>query len=192
MNKYEIRTEKKKMLILQSALSLFRERGFVAVSVKEIATLAGVSQVSIYNYFKGKDALVKECVNHLMQEEFTEARSILYKDGNYKDKLFKAFEACTNATCRLLAEYFSSEALQDKVFLDLYTEGTKQLKIELYCEYIEFGRREGMIDSSISQESIISFMKAMEHIELPHESLEDMKKREIEIQKLILFGLIGK
>ncbi|EGP8440429.1 TetR/AcrR family transcriptional regulator, partial [Listeria monocytogenes] len=50
MNNYEKRTLKKKTAIIQAALSLFGEQGFSDVSIKDIAALADVSQVSIYNY----------------------------------------------------------------------------------------------------------------------------------------------
>ena len=192
MNKYEMRTEKKKMLIIEAALQLFREKGFVAVSIKEIASSADVSQVSIYNYFKSKDALVKECINLLLQEDLTKARNVLHSKGDFRDKLIKAFETCTNAACHSLVEYFSVEARKDKIFLNLYIEGTKQIKTELYCDYIDLGRREGIIDSSISTESILAFMHAMEHVEFPCDSSKNITKRELEIQRLLLFGLIGR
>jgi AcrR family transcriptional regulator len=43
--------------ILDAAESLFAQRGFAAVSVREIAGQVGVNQASIYNHFPSKQAL---------------------------------------------------------------------------------------------------------------------------------------
>lgn len=52
MNNYEKRTLSKKTAIIEAAQILFGKQGFTAVSIKDIAALADVSQVSIYNYFE--------------------------------------------------------------------------------------------------------------------------------------------
>lgn len=45
--------------IMNHALALFSEHGYDATSVKMIAEAAGVSQGLLYNYFNGKDALLR-------------------------------------------------------------------------------------------------------------------------------------
>ncbi|EAO7445718.1 TetR/AcrR family transcriptional regulator, partial [Listeria monocytogenes] len=87
MNNYEKRTRKKKTAIIQAALSLFGKKGFSDVSIKDIATLADVSQVSIYNYFGSKEALVSECASIIMQDTITLAEEILASEGTFTQKL---------------------------------------------------------------------------------------------------------
>ena len=76
MNKYELRTNKKKEDIVNSALALFRDNGFQNTSIKQIADRAKVSQVSIYNYFGSKDALVTECAKVIMKNTLENAKQI--------------------------------------------------------------------------------------------------------------------
>lgn len=45
-------------LIFETALAQFAERGFHAVSVKELADAAGISLGSLYTYFQSKEQLV--------------------------------------------------------------------------------------------------------------------------------------
>src|SRR5207302_10232136 len=46
--------------ISQAALELFYQRGFHAVSVRDIATRAGISVSLLYHYFASKDALLQD------------------------------------------------------------------------------------------------------------------------------------
>ncbi|EJW4265465.1 TPA: TetR/AcrR family transcriptional regulator, partial [Listeria monocytogenes] len=94
MNNYEKRTLKKKTAIIQAALSLFGKQGFSDVSIKDIATLADVSQVSIYNYFGSKEALVGECARIIMQDTITLAEEILASEGTFTQKLERALKLC--------------------------------------------------------------------------------------------------
>lgn len=54
-------------LIMQEALDLFAEKGYAAVSMRDIATAVGIRASSIYNHFCGKqelfDALVQKANN---------------------------------------------------------------------------------------------------------------------------------
>lgn len=53
------KAERTRAAILESALSLFRERGFDATTMREVARRAGVSSGNAYYYFASKDHLVQ-------------------------------------------------------------------------------------------------------------------------------------
>ncbi len=63
-NRQEIRSEETRRAILAAAGTLFAERGFDAVTMREIARTAGCSHTTIYLYFKDKEALL----HHLSME----------------------------------------------------------------------------------------------------------------------------
>ncbi|MFC4022426.1 TetR/AcrR family transcriptional regulator [Oceanobacillus longus] len=54
------RSEETKKIILITAGKLFAEKGYDAVSIREIAKKAGCSHTTIYLYFKDKEALLHE------------------------------------------------------------------------------------------------------------------------------------
>jgi AcrR family transcriptional regulator len=56
--KQEMRSEETKQSILMAARELFGKKGFDAVTMREIAKLAGCSHTTIYIYFKDKEALL--------------------------------------------------------------------------------------------------------------------------------------
>jgi AcrR family transcriptional regulator len=56
---FQAMQEESRTAILQAALELFAENGFAQTSVAMIAKRAGISQGLMYNYFSGKDELLK-------------------------------------------------------------------------------------------------------------------------------------
>lgn len=59
-SRQEVRSEETKRAILAAATQLFAERGFEAVSIREIAKAAGCSHTTLYIYFKDKEALLHQ------------------------------------------------------------------------------------------------------------------------------------
>ncbi len=57
-SRQEMRAEETKRAILTAAGQLFGERGYDAVTMREIAKAAGCSHTTIYLYFKDKEALL--------------------------------------------------------------------------------------------------------------------------------------
>ena len=60
MNKKELKAAETKKKIISAAGKLFSERGYNAVTIREIAKEAGCSHTAIYLYFKDKDTLLHE------------------------------------------------------------------------------------------------------------------------------------
>ncbi|MDP5276255.1 TetR/AcrR family transcriptional regulator [Chengkuizengella axinellae] len=66
--KIELRSEETKRSILAASSKLFTEKGFSAVSIREIAKQAGCSHTTIYIYFKDKEALLHAISMPLLEE----------------------------------------------------------------------------------------------------------------------------
>ncbi|EOT1232788.1 TetR/AcrR family transcriptional regulator [Listeria innocua] len=191
MNNYEKRTLKKKTAIIQAALSLFGKQGFSDVSIKDIASLAGVSQVSIYNYFGNKEALVAECAKIIMQDTITLAEEILVSEGTFTDKLARAIQLCQAEINMSLSKFISTEASKDSQFITLLVNNINKLKNDIYMEYVAAGKKAKVINNDISDDVIQLFIDAINGLGLtvPEEELE---KKQAEIIHLFLYGLIGK
>ena len=188
MNKYEQRTNRKKEAIVNSALVLFREKGFKNTSIKQISEAAKVSQVSIYNYFGSKDALVMECARIFMKDTLENAKWILEEPVPFMDKLDKALSLCTGEIHSSINEYFSEQALEDKVFLTLLSDGLMAVQSEMYEAFIDYGKREGVIDKSIPNTVLMKFILAFNQITLSSTNYRE----EVEmLHHLFLHGILG-
>lgn len=68
--------ERAREAILHAAADIFAESGYVKTSMKEIASHAGISVGMLYNYFKGKEQIYRELIEHYfthLQERATAA-----------------------------------------------------------------------------------------------------------------------
>ncbi|EAC6441310.1 TetR/AcrR family transcriptional regulator [Listeria monocytogenes] len=191
MNNYEKRTLKKKTAIIQAALSLFGKQGFSDVSIKDIASLAGVSQVSIYNYFGNKEALVAECAKIIMQDTITLAEEILVSEGTFTDKLARAIQLCQAEINVFLSKFISTEASKDSQFIRLLVNNINKLKKDIYMEYVAAGKKVKVINNDISDDVIQLFIDSINGLGLTV-SEEELEKKQAEIIHLFLYGLIGK
>ncbi|EAA0405923.1 TetR/AcrR family transcriptional regulator [Listeria monocytogenes] len=190
MNNYEKRTLSKKTAIIEAAQILFGKQGFTAVSIKDIAALADVSQVSIYNYFGSKEALIGECARVIMQDTIALAEEILASEGTFTQKLERAIQLCNAEINLSLSKFISKEASKDQQFLILLVNNINSLKKEIYMKYVAAGKEAQVIDNAISDEVIQLFIDAINSLGLtvPEEELEE---KQAEIIQLFLYGLIG-
>ncbi|MEC0201364.1 TetR/AcrR family transcriptional regulator [Paenibacillus lautus] len=189
MNKFEIRTQQKKEAIIHAALKLFKEKGFVHVSIKDIAEESGVSSVSLYNYFGSKEGVVKECANVLMQNTIHMAKELLKQNIEFKDKLSQVLEICADQDYQLLC---TPGAVEDQVLASLYSENTNKIRIELIQEFIELGKREGAIHSSVSLETLLELLSAVGTLQASWSKSGNYKNKMAELNQLLLFGFIGR
>ena len=72
--------------ILEAATRVFAEKGFRRATTRDVARTAGVSEGTIYNYFKNKDALLMAILDRLNE---TERRAEDFEEGMATD--FRGF-----------------------------------------------------------------------------------------------------
>ena len=184
MNQYQKTTEKKKQAIIQSALSLFKEKGFKETSIQSIAKVAEVSPVSIYNYFDKKDNLVALCINELFKDIIQEAENILLSN------IDQALALCQKKISQQISNYFQEKTLEDPTFTKLMTKAIDEKKREIYRAYIELGKNENIIAKDLSTEVILNVMSALNstgnHLS-PNKNIEDETKQ---IHHILLYGIL--
>lgn len=84
--------EKKKELIMQSALELFSLKGFYNTTIPDIAGSLKMSVGNMYNYFKSKDILAKEIIKYISIYLGSKLREINELDISTEEKTRKIIE----------------------------------------------------------------------------------------------------
>lgn len=66
-----MKPESRKQEIIRTAATLFKERGYSAVTMRDLAAALGIKAASLYNHISSKQQLLKEIIIAIA-EEFTE------------------------------------------------------------------------------------------------------------------------
>lgn len=81
------RGEQTRRLVVDTALRLFRERGYEKTTMRAIAREAGLSVGNAYYYFPSKDHLVQEFYSRLQAEHTAAAMPVLAAGGEFAERL---------------------------------------------------------------------------------------------------------
>ena len=80
-------SEETRRQILDTALGLFRERGFEETTIRDIAGRAGLSLGAAYYYFKSKEAIVGAYYDYVQDEHLVRSREAFARNGDLRDRL---------------------------------------------------------------------------------------------------------
>ena len=118
--------------ILQEALSLFSEKGYEAVSVRDIARAVGVKESSLYNHFKNKRDIFDSIINEFSQRgtEFFERFNIMAADGSFTadSRTVAVYQQMSSEQFETMAGFIFDYYFTDEINVKL----RKMLTIEQY------------------------------------------------------------
>jgi len=83
----ELIKNESKAKIVDAGLKLFIEKGLLATSVSEIATLAGISKGLMYHYYKSKEELYYELVSNAINSSIDYMLAIFNLEKSPKEKI---------------------------------------------------------------------------------------------------------
>jgi AcrR family transcriptional regulator len=86
-------SEQTRRQILDTALALFRERGFEETTIRDVAAGAGLSLGAAYYYFKSKEAMVGAYYEYVQDEHMVRAREAFARGGDLRARLRAALHA---------------------------------------------------------------------------------------------------
>lgn len=86
-------SEETRRHILETALALFRERGFEETTIRDIAARAGLSLGAAYYYFKSKEAIVGAYYEYVQQEHLARSQEAFARGGDLRERLRAALHA---------------------------------------------------------------------------------------------------
>jgi len=85
--------EKTRALILEKALEIFREQGFEAATIRDIAKSAKVATGAAYYYFQSKEAIVAAYYDHVQETHEAQVRESILGTMDLRERLGVVFHA---------------------------------------------------------------------------------------------------
>jgi AcrR family transcriptional regulator len=175
--------------ILRAAYDLFSARGTKDVSIAEIAKEAGVSQVSIYNYFQSKANLVRQAIFAFMNEKMKESERVLESELAFQEKLKKLLFISDEADRPSSPEFFRSAMGGDPLILNMIEEYYQSRTEPFIMRLVELGKKEGCIDPNLSDEAIRLYIGAIQNVLVQS---NPPKRVRLDLDALFFYGLQGK
>jgi AcrR family transcriptional regulator len=84
---FELIKNESKSKIVDAGLKLFIEKGLLATSVSEIASLAGISKGLMYHYYKSKEELYYELVSKAINSSIEYMHAVFNLEKSPKEKI---------------------------------------------------------------------------------------------------------
>ncbi|MDX8291557.1 TetR/AcrR family transcriptional regulator [Metabacillus indicus] len=194
MDGFKARTDKKRDLIIQSALLLFKVLSPSKVSIREIAAKAQVSVVTIYNYFGSKEGLMLEVVRSVLATQLRLAEEITQSNDPADKKIARLVFTKTE----LLSQFhpdFISFIMNDPSMTKLIEEEFLSRTYELIKDFIHQAKSEGAFSKELPDEMIMKVIELYRkdissENSILFSSQEEIKSHET-ILKILLYGIAG-
>jgi AcrR family transcriptional regulator len=85
--------EQTRTLILETALEIFRERGYEETTMRFLAERAGVSLGNAYHYFRSKEQLIQAFYGRTHEEHLAACAEMLTRERDLKTRLLEVMRA---------------------------------------------------------------------------------------------------
>jgi len=143
---FELKPETRKDEIIKTAAKLFKEKGYSAVTMRDLAKAMGIKAASLYNHINSKQDILKDIIISLA-EEFTEGmKAIKSSQGTSIEKLKAIVKLHVDITSRntygmaslnndwmhleeKLEYYLQLRSNYENEFRDILIEGINQCEI---------------------------------------------------------------
>ncbi|MFY4774110.1 TetR/AcrR family transcriptional regulator [Metabacillus sp. RGM 3146] len=195
MNGFERRRQLKMTQIKKAAFTLFSQYGVQKVNIHDIAKKANVSQVTIYNYFGSKEALLLDVLKTFFEEQMHFYNELLEKNISFKEKiehLMKNKIEVANSLNDNLYDYILHDEGEIK---NLVIQYESKHSIPFFQKFIELGKKEGVIHKDLSLETVMFFInsftnEAYKHPEfiMNYDTRNQVTK---ELLQMFFYGLAG-
>ncbi|MDD9268842.1 TetR/AcrR family transcriptional regulator [Paenibacillus sp. GCM10023248] len=193
MNGFEKRAQQKKEIIMNTTFRMLQSTDPKKLRIADIAEEAGVSQVTIYNYYGSKEALVREVFIDYIRQTITEFEQFMAGSHTLKEKMeyivFQKKKSSRTFGLEIMKHIWREDPELSRFVREEYMARGMPLVVQL----IEEGKKNGEITDKLSTSTIIMYMQMLtnqadmmlEHAEL-HGDLDGLIE---EMVHLFFYGI---
>lgn len=158
MNGFEKRAEQLKARIRAAVLTMLQTCEPKHIRIADLAAEAGVSQVTIYNYFGSKEELIREVFKHYVTEHVDDFEVFMSRGPTFRQFVEYVVVADKEAFRRFTPEFIQQMMTADPEFTAYIEEVTQQRAMPLMHAFIEECRQKGQISNKVSTETILTYV----------------------------------
>ncbi|WP_068775030.1 TetR/AcrR family transcriptional regulator [Paenibacillus sp. FJAT-26967] len=187
MNGFERRREQKRQSICRAALKLYMRHGLRDVGIVAIAKAAGVSQVTIYNYFGSKEDLTRDVIANYLDQYLKEFEAFCQGELPYQEKLEQLL--LRSSKFDSLHTQFIDTFLSDAPEMAEIVKTYEAKLIPLFVAFIGEGKRLGFFNSSLSTDTILFYINlfSSQALQRLREEQDENRKRQMYKELFVIF-----
>ncbi|PGL71662.1 TetR/AcrR family transcriptional regulator [Bacillus sp. AFS055030] len=164
------------------------------IKIADIAKLANVSQVSIYNYYGSKEALLKATIIRLMDHQYEETKQMLSSDIPFNEKIKELFIRKKNGLDIVNLGMFTALMKKDPELQELVLDFTMNKSFKLLTSIIDEGRSLGLVRSEVQNQTLLIYIQVLSQafLNMDQTTSQYLQQKEVidEIMNLFLYGLL--
>lgn len=183
----------KRELILDEAAKLFKERGFGATGMRDIAEKVGMEAASMYNHIRSKDEILEIICFKISEIYTTELSAIVHQDLSFQDKMKRIIrvhldlmihDAAAVSVANNDWKYLRDDKKQD------YKNARKAYE-KSFATVLEEGMKAGEFRTINVSVALFTILSSLRWIELWYKPTRNISPQELEeeLANLLLNGL---
>ncbi|MDP4083700.1 MAG: TetR/AcrR family transcriptional regulator [Bacillota bacterium] len=195
MNGFEKRAQKIKEKIIETTLEMMKTWDSNKIRITDISKEANVSQVTIYNYFGSKEALLREVVKKHINNSFDEFMEFMTGDYTFKEKIERIILQERENSLNSLTPFLMQLLSEDQEISQFIDKEYNERILPVFFQLIEEGRQNGEISDKISNQGLMMYINF--NIKYTNEFIDMIKQSGNmnvinEMLHMFLYGICGK
>lgn len=142
--------------ILDAAVMLFSAHGFDAVSMREVASEAGVSKANIYHHFESKEALYRAILEQSADDLSGLVETLAESSGSFESRIsefatghLQHLDANPLASRLIIREAFSGDNERSRVLVDQVFGGIFERIVSIFSVGQQTGELHSKLDPAL-------------------------------------------
>jgi AcrR family transcriptional regulator len=188
MVKNQRRKASKKDIILQKAAAMFREKGFAATSMRDLAESVGIEAASLYNHIRSKNEILEAiCFN--VANRFNENMETIEVTG---DNSIQKVETLLRFHIRQMVENYEEVYVSDREWKHLEEpylsnfQNQRRNYRKRFASIIDTGIQKNEIKKIDASTAVLIMLHAISGIESWHRSKEKINGDELENNMVVI------
>lgn len=195
MNGFAKRAELIREKIKKTVLEMLKTWEPRKIRIADIAAEARVSQVTIYNYFGSKEALLREAFKDYIEKSFADFEAFIATEPTMKEIVQYSLTYDREAIHSYSPDFFRQFLIDDSEMYEYMEELYRDRAVNLIVRLIEERKKRGEISSKLSTSSILLYFnmfkdKSKEVLDMAQQS-GDPEGFVEEIIRLFYYGVHG-